>query len=389
MKIAFVIDGVLPYRIALYKRLAELLDVEFLFTEKRGANRLGDDVRYKTFRNYNIFSFRIALGLLPTLVRSNHEIILWGMGGSRGSLRRSIVIYSNAVMCFLASKIKKATFIIWLGGWNMWQKDCWEEKGLTNTIKRIAGPLLERWLLSTAQAIVIYGTRQRDIYISLGIKSEKMFIAPNTSIIDHETIDDGEIDALKRGLGIVGKRVILSVGRLISRKNQDVLIKAFYQIVEEMKDVCLLIIGDGEERTKLEELCKELGIESSVIFLGAIERSKLPPYYFLCDVFVYPASLEPWGLSLNEAMQLGKPVIAAARVGAAYDLVKQGINGFIVPERDIQALSGAIKTLILDDDLARKMGAKSKKIIEQGFTYERMSEGFVQAIEYCSASSKD
>jgi glycosyltransferase involved in cell wall biosynthesis len=78
-----------------------------------------------------------------------------------------------------------------------------------------------------------------------------------------------------------------------------------------------------------------------------------------------------------------KPVVATSRVAAAHDLIKQGINGFIVSENDVQALAKAIDRIISDEELAKRMGQKSREIIVQGFTYEHMAGGFKQAIEYC------
>ena len=88
-----------------------------------------------------------------------------------------------------------------------------------------------------------------------------------------------------------------------------------------------------------------------------------------------------WGYVVNEAMCCGKPVIATNAVGAAFDMVKDGKNGFIVPEKDADALYKAIKKIISEPELGRNMGLESKRIIEQGFTYEHMINGFRRAVD--------
>jgi glycosyltransferase involved in cell wall biosynthesis len=87
-----------------------------------------------------------------------------------------------------------------------------------------------------------------------------------------------------------------------------------------------------------------------------------------------------WVRAVNDAMGAGKPVIATDVVGAAFDMVKSGINGFIVPEKDSDALYKAIKKIISEPELAKRMGEKSKRILEQGFTYEHMIKGFMKAV---------
>jgi len=81
-------------------------------------------------------------------------------------------------------------------------------------------------------------------------------------------------------------------------------------------------------------------------------------------------------------MQCGKPVIATEAVGGAYDLIRDGVNGFMVPERDVEALALSIKKILDDPDLERRMGDASRKIINDGFTYDHMVEGFNAAVRY-------
>lgn len=87
-------------------------------------------------------------------------------------------------------------------------------------------------------------------------------------------------------------------------------------------------------------------------------------FYDLCEVFVLPSVDEPWGLVVNEAMNLAKPVVVSDRVGSGYDLVRNGENGFMVPARDADALAGALSAILSDPGLARSMGLRSRDIID-------------------------
>jgi glycosyltransferase involved in cell wall biosynthesis len=369
MKVLFVIDHIWDYRLPLYSRLNHLLgDVKFLITSWRNA---------KNPASLNCRVLRSKAELVSALLTENWGVMVWGEAGSR----KFTLNLLDGILCLLISKIRRKPFIVWFGGWEFTQKDHWEG-GIINAFKGRGALFTIPWLLRKADAIVTYGSFHKNFYTSiLGINSHKIFVAPNSSVIsEDEAGSKKQISSIRERLGLERKKIILYVGRLEKRKNVDTLIKAFAQI--ERDDVCLLIIGDGDLRPYLEELCKQLEL-SNVYFLGRVERNKLPPYYQLCDVFVYPTAREPWGLAINEAMQFGKPVIATPRVAAAHDLIKQGINGFIVPENDVQALAKAINTIISDEELAKRMGQKSREIIIQGYTYEHMAEGFKEAIRYC------
>jgi len=368
MKVMFVIDYIWEYRMPLYQILSKTFDVEFLVTNRRFFKK---PIGLKCRVVYNI------VGLVTALLTENWDIIIWGEAGT-GKFALNLMI---AILCLLISKIKRKQFIFWFGGWEYTERDHWRDDTF-RVFKRIGAFFILTWLLRKSDAVITYGNLQKKFYSAiLGEESHKIFIAPNSSIISE---DEGESEKqtaiLRKRLGLEGKKTVLYVGRLEKRKNVDILIMAFARIKRE--DACLLIVGDGEVRPYLEELCKQLGLRN-VYFLGRIERDRLPPYYRLCDVFVYPTAREPWGLAINEAMQFGKPVIATPRVAAAYDLIKQGINGFIVPENDVQALAKAINRIISDEKLAKIMGQKSKEIIVRSYTYEHMAEGFKEAIRYC------
>jgi glycosyltransferase involved in cell wall biosynthesis len=95
-----------------------------------------------------------------------------------------------------------------------------------------------------------------------------------------------------------------------------------------------------------------------------------------------PTGKEPWGLVVNEAMNQGVPVVATDAVGAAAGgLVQNGVNGFVVPERDSKALAEAIGRILNDDELRATMSRNAKRIIA-GWDNERMVQGFQQAIAY-------
>jgi len=124
-----------------------------------------------------------------------------------------------------------------------------------------------------------------------------------------------------------------------------------------------------------------------VLFLDYMKNDELYAFYAMADVFALPSITtktfkEPWGMVVNEAMNQGCPVVATNAVGAAAGgLVRNGINGFIVPEKDSTALREALGNILNDEDIRSKMSAASKRIISE-YTVESKAEGFRQAIAF-------
>jgi glycosyltransferase involved in cell wall biosynthesis len=103
------------------------------------------------------------------------------------------------------------------------------------------------------------------------------------------------------------------------------------------------------------------------------ERVEIEPYFILSDILVLPSitlkNHEEWGLVVNEAMSVAKPVVVSGSTGCAYELVKNAVNGYIVPEKNVEALFKAMEKLIINDELRLNMGNEAKKTIASRFTY--------------------
>jgi glycosyltransferase involved in cell wall biosynthesis len=162
---------------------------------------------------------------------------------------------------------------------------------------------------------------------------------------------------------------------------------------KERHDIKLMIVGNGDFRRELKHLVQKLKVPD-IEFVRDCKDSEKSYYYKICDLFVLPSIWQPkyceaWGLVVNEAMQFGKPVITTDAVGSAFDLVKNGINGFVVKNSDADSLYQAIKKIVENPKLAETMGIESKKIIEEGFTYTHMIKGFKDAITFVKTNFRN
>lgn len=262
---------------------------------------------------------------------------------------------------FIVSKLLRKPIIILDSHW------CWPKTFLAKLLWPIA-----RFNAAHASFLAVPSKRVKKFWEAARIKQKRVIIYHyyySSIKITEETLNlAGKLERK-----IAGNRiVILYFGRLIREKGVGYLIKAFSKLSKHNKNVLLLIVGDGPDKINLQNLCRNIGLKN-VIFKEAVWDEHLKSAYFLlCDIFVYPSVFytlpEEWGLAVNEAMSAGKPIIVTNAVGCCYELVKQGKNGFIVPEKNIDALYNALKSLVDDGELRIKMGNASKEIIQK-FTY--------------------
>ncbi len=177
--------------------------------------------------------------------------------------------------------------------------------------------------------------------------------------------------SLRAELGLEANRpVILFASKLQERKHADHLIQAFGKLLaSELAYAApyLVIVGDGEERFKLEASTREAGLED-VRFAGFRNQTELPSFFALCDVFVLPSRHEPWGLITNEVMASGRPLVLSSDVGAARDLVTDGVEGFVYPFGDVEALTVALGKVLSSKETSQKMGdAAAKRVTDWDF----------------------
>jgi glycosyltransferase involved in cell wall biosynthesis len=167
-------------------------------------------------------------------------------------------------------------------------------------------------------------------------------------------------DELRTELNIdAGRPVILFASKLQRRKHCGDLLEAYKNLTAMSGPVpYLVIVGDGEERTRLEEQVRSEGL-SGVRFCGFRNQSELPRFFDLASVFVLPARHEPWGLVVNEVMNAGRAVILSDDVGCQPDLVTDGLEGRVFPVGDVGALADALRQVLASPRTVEEMGERA------------------------------
>jgi glycosyltransferase involved in cell wall biosynthesis len=368
LKIAFIHNMYINYRLPLFERLSRKFDITFFF----------DEVDPMTTVSAGRFDFKVLRSIL--IIRPYNRTFSPTLAFHLLKRKPDIFVGSGmnhlgAQIAFLLSRFTRKPFILWEETWH------W-----TRTPLRMLMWPITRALLMRAEAIVVPGLKAKEFVTAAGAKPEKVFVAPNAALISTSENTIHQAEVLKEKLGLLNKKVVLYFGRLIERKGLSVLIEAFARLQADVDDAFLLIVGDGPLRNEAERKCQILAVRK-VRFTGFVSEEEKASYFTLADVFVLPAirsgrEVEIWGLVLNEAMCLAKPVISTPGVGGAYDLIRNEVNGFIVKEGDVGALFERLKKLLMDLGTARRMGFEAKKTIDVGFTYDLMADGFVNAIQH-------
>lgn len=168
-------------------------------------------------------------------------------------------------------------------------------------------------------------------------------------------------------------RVILSVGRWDTTeqyKGADTLIMALPRLLKARPDVSLVLVGDGNDRPRLEQLARDCGVTEHTYFLHGLTAEQLSVCYANCDVFALPSKGEGFGLVFLEAMAYSKPVVGGAH-GGIPDVVEDGVTGLLVPHGDTDRLGHALESLLGHPDEARKMGERGRERVLREFSFER------------------
>jgi glycosyltransferase involved in cell wall biosynthesis len=163
--------------------------------------------------------------------------------------------------------------------------------------------------------------------------------------------------------------VVGAIGRFERQKGFDLLIRALAHI----DGVSLVLVGEGSERPRLEELAERVGVADRVVWQGWIEDAR--SYFGSFDVFALPSRFEGFPLALLEAL-LARSAVVAADVGSVAEAVRDGETGLLVPAEDPRALAGAIRHLLGSPELRQRLGERGRQLVLERFTADHMTQAF-------------
>lgn len=205
-------------------------------------------------------------------------------------------------------------------------------------------------------------------------------INPGIDIEKYKSISQAEINELQDRYNLNGKRVIISIGRLVKRKGFNSVISCLPEIFKKFPNTIYVLIGRGEESDNLKRLARDKKIEKNVIFINDADDRARDCWLKLADMFIMVSreisgDFEGFGIVYLEANLAGKPVIAGDS-GGVKDAVISGYSGILVDPNNNSEIAQAIKKLLSDGDFSYKLGQNGQKRAIKDFSWEEQAKRF-------------
>jgi len=237
----------------------------------------------------------------------------------------------------------------------------------------------ERFVFRRARLIVAVSSVLRDAVVAGGVPADRVITLPNAA--DPERFRP-EISgaAVRARHGLDGARVVGFTGAFFPWHGVGFLLDAMAELMREMPETALLLVGDGPERGALEERVRREGLDRRVRFAGWIGHEDLPAHLAAFDIAVMPDSNEYGSpMKIYEYMAMGKPVVAP-RLGPLEDGVIDGSTGILFARRDLAALRAALRSLLADEPRRAAMGVRARAHVLANHTWDRNAARVLERI---------
>jgi glycosyltransferase involved in cell wall biosynthesis len=246
-------------------------------------------------------------------------------------------------------------------------------RGYFDPVRSTAFRLLERWLARRTTALIAVSPEVRDDLVSLGVAPREKFTVVRLGIELDERVgtdSDGRRAETRRALGIPADRFVVGwIGRMTGVKRTDDVLLAVRALRERGVDTVLCMVGDGPDRDAVERRAHQLGIVRDSLFLGYQEE--VASYYAAFDALILPSANEGTPVSAIEALAGGRPVVAT-RVGGVPDVVRDGVDGFLVEPGDVDAMAERLSALAADPPLRHRMGEAGRASVHERYSVKRL-----------------
>lgn len=375
IKILFFHNTLPEYRIKWFEELSKRAFVDFVFTNEMLNSKIyGFDIDYEQaqkidykFLNQGIKGYKQLKYLLNSIQQYDFVEL-----PPIDSLREVLLSAYIVIKCKI-HHIKVGYF------WEKWEAPR-DKQPLLRKIKNLILRVIPKLIYKYADVFFSVGIKNRKYFISNGISEDKIKWIPDVS----ETPICRYIDLRTKYNIRKDQRIILFLGRLIPQKGVKNLITAFSRLDLITQESCFLIIaGDGPDLNDCKNLADSLNI-NNIKFVGAVPPSERGVFFSQCNIFVYPVTyykgwVDVWGLTLNEALQHGKILIATDAVGSAFELIKNDMNGYRITPDNIEELKIAILKCLTD-----KMQNKAKEInckLSKEYNFSNMADTYLSVVK--------
>ncbi len=384
-KLLYILSHPIHYQSPLLKKLAQRDEIDlkiFYLTDHTigGIDKqFGKKIKWDTplLEGYN-YEFIKNNSRKPAVSGSFFGLMNLGIIKKIRKEKADVVVihgwaYFTNWIIFLFSFLIKSK--LWMRSESPLNQELLKRKGVLK-LKRF---ILKNLVFRKFDKFLYMGKQNKEFYKYFGIKEEKLIFVPYAVDNDfYQKQYDENIskkNTFKKELGLnINSKVILTVGKYISKKRPLDVLKAFSNLNIENK--VLIMVGEGELRKEMETFISENKLEN-VLLTGFINASLIYKYFIVADVFVLASQAgETWGLVTNEALNFKLPVVISDMPGSAYDLVKNEQNGFVFKTGDIEGMSKKIKKILSNSEFAKQASNKSFNIIKN-YSYDVIVEQII------------
>lgn len=245
-------------------------------------------------------------------------------------------------------------------------------RGYFNPLTTMGFRLLERWLATFTTALIAVSPEVRDDLVQLGVAPAEKFAIVRLGIELDERVsaDEGARAEVRRILGVAPDAFVVGwVGRMTAVKRTDDVLRALRGLLERGVDAYVCLVGDGPDRHQLECSAHELGIVRRCLFVGY--QNEMGRFYQAIDALILPSINEGTPVSVIEALAAERPAVAT-RVGGIPDVIREGVDGFLVDAGDADNLAEKLALLARDPARRAEMGAVGRAHVLERYAVERL-----------------
>lgn len=361
LRVAVISNAPVPYRTPMWERVARHLDLQMVYCTRPWV----DPSQQETGRGYGVHelggaSWQGARRFLHADPR---------VGSLLSRLAPDVVVTTGFIPTFLVGMAWAA----WHGRPHAVMSDGgWEQERSLSGLHQA----MRRFVYPRAAALVGAGQGTLRVFRHHGASADRCFLAP--LCVDNARFAEAAQAALTAPAET--RADLLFSGRLVEHKAPLRALEIADGVARQLgRRVRLRVLGDGPLRGALQDAAARVADRVELQWLGYRPQAELPAWYASAALLLFPTRWEPWGLVANEACAAGVPVLVSDVAGCAGDLVVDGVNGRVLPS-SLEAWVDAASALLQDDGARRRLGAAAQAHVQQGWTFDRAAQGFVEAM---------
>jgi len=386
-RVLFIASHPVQYASPIFRRMAQhpKLDIQVAYCSLQGAE-VGSDPEFGIEMKWDVpllegyswvhvpnKSRRPTLAGFFGLVNPG----LWRIIGS-GHFD-AVVVYTGYVclsfwIALAAAKFYRRALLFGTDAHGLTPRDgkSWKTK-----VKQVLWPRL----FSLADVVIVPSSRSAAMMRSLGIPDERLTLTPY--VVDNDWWIQQAEQVDRRAVRAAWEvpedaSIVLFCAKLQPWKRPLDLVRAFAR--SYVPGAYLVYAGEGPLRREVESVASSLGVAERVRFIGFTNQSRLPAVYRASDLLVLPSEYEPFGVVVNEAMLCGCATAVSDRVGAGYDLVATGQNGYVFPCGDVEALATILRDALSNPQQLRQMGSGARRRMDTWSPAQNI-QAVVQAVD--------